>query len=364
MGETSCEDKKSSNGLLKKIYPPHGFPLRGYFFVFMNNIILPVQIYLGLTYNCNLKCKHCYVDKKKYKQRTNSEIKNLLKKLSDWGVMKICFTHGESLLRKDAVDIIFYCQELGLYTVLLTNGILLKENLASQIKVAGVNKITISLDSLDYEYHDDLRGAKGTAQKAVKAMRVCHKLGIKYSINTTINKSSSTHLRNMVEFALKEGANDIFFLTIRPQSKEEYNRFEVLDNYFDAVAKIWKLKKEYRNKITVGFHDPLAIKFLKTSLDKEDYPILVRENVCNAGGPLGAILPNGDVQPCNFLPIKIGNVYQDDFYSIWSKENLNKKLGDFTPLECNECEENSSCMGGCKSFFLSQGKTKDFRCNF
>ncbi|MBU0637135.1 radical SAM protein [Patescibacteria group bacterium] len=329
----------------------------------MNKVILPVQIYFGLTYRCNLNCEHCYVDKIRHKEKSTSEIKKIIKKLSDNGVMKIYFSHGESLLRNDIEKIIDYCSEKGIYTILLSNGILLTEEMAKKIKDAGIGKITISLDSLDFKYHDKMRRLKGSAKAAVEAMDICRKNNIKFSINTTINKSSVLDLKKFVEFAITKKANDIFFLTIHPELNNNFNKLKIIKNYNEIIEEIWRLKMNFFNKITVSFHDPLSIKILKNKIDKKYIPMLVRENICNAGRLWGSILPTGEVQPCNFLPISIGNAYKDSFNKIWNRDNLNNKVHFSIPLPCKKCEVSNSCRGGCKSF-VNAGKinSRDFRC--
>lgn len=295
------------------------------------------------------------------KDRPTDEIKEVLKKIYDMGVMKVCFSHGESLLRKDIIEIISYCDKLGLYTILLTNGYLLTDILADKLKKARVGKITISLDSLDEKYHDELRGVQLAWQKAVEAMSICRKHGIKFSVNTTLNSSSVKSLEEHIEFAVEQGASDIFFLTIRSQSGQKHKNIWEIKNYPELIKAIWRLKKAYGDRIAVGFHDPLAMSVLKDEVSQEDYAWVVRENQCNAGKLWSSVLPTGDVRPCNFLPVVIGNIYNDRIEDIWNRDNMCKKVSFLAPNGCSNCGVKLACRGGCKSFSVANNN-KDIRC--
>lgn len=71
---------------------------------------------------------------------------------------------------------------------------------------------------------------------------------------------------------------------------------------------------------------------------------------CGIARLYAALEPNGDIEPCVFMPIKLGNIKTDDFLEIWHKsEVLNKmrKREEFSG-NCGKCDYRNLC-GGCRA---------------
>jgi AdoMet-dependent heme synthase len=314
-----------------------------------------VQIFLGITYKCNLNCKHCYVKKINCEEISFHKIKKLFDELYELGVIKIVFSHGESFLRTDFYKILNYCNKHEFDTTLLTNGTLLNYEQVKKLKKSKISKVLISLDSLDKNFLKKLRGRDDILEKLIKGMELLAKENILYGINTTINESSDKSLEDLVIFAINHGATEINFLTIRPHENEKLimNK-KNFKKYSETIKKIWRFKKLYKDKIAVGFHDPLSIMILKNCLSKNELKETTFENECLAGQLWASIQPSGDVQPCNFLPIKLGNIMNSNFSKIWTDSE--KKRTELHKNQCKNCLAGSLCRGGCKSFSFFEEK--------
>lgn len=332
------------------------------------NKLAPIQIFLGLTYNCNLSCEHCYVKKETNKKEfSTKKTINILTELHSLGTFKIVFTHGESLLRKDILTILSHCKNLGLHTTILSNGIKLTNKTANNLSNVGLSKVLISLDSLNKEYHDKNRGMKGAWESAIKAMDNCRNNNISFGINVTLNETTIDSIEDFVKFAISKNAKEIDFLSMRPTMFEKYKSNKKWEkNYPSVVKRIWNVKKKYKSKIIVGFHDPLAISILKDEANGQEMIEIIDENECQVGGLWASIIPSGDVYPCNFLPIYLGNVYKNNFEKIWDNENLNRRMKFSISEKCNKCNFSSNCSGGCKAYSCNDSceKIYDPRCRY
>src|SRR6266581_9662442 len=71
---------------------------------------IPLSVQLDLTYRCNEKCVHCYLDHHDHGEMTTSEIKRLLKEMADAGVFILVLSGGEIFLRKDFFEILEYAR--------------------------------------------------------------------------------------------------------------------------------------------------------------------------------------------------------------------------------------------------------------
>lgn len=317
----------------------------------------PPQVYLGLTYFCNLKCKHCYVSREAVRNISRIQIERLIEQMARFGVFKIVFTHGESLLRRDIFKIISFCYQLKIDTTLITNGILLDDKVAKKLKKARVSRIVISFDSLSKEYHDNLRGKKGCWDKTIQAMEHCKKNGLIFGLNVTINESSYLDLEEIIKIGIEKGAKGIYFLTVR--NEKNINK-QFLKNYPDTIFRLWKLKKKYSKKIDIAFHDPLVIPLLAKKIKPGEFKDLLIGNSCQAGISWISIRPDGEVTLCNFLSKSFGNVYTESLEKVWKK--IKSKRLYFAPKACISCNHGNTCRGGCKAFSETEVR-RDWRCD-
>jgi cyclic pyranopterin phosphate synthase len=113
-----------------------------------------------VTSDCNLNCFYCHregcpaVDH----QLGPAEIKEIVKVAREVGVRKVKFTGGEPLLKDDIVDIVASVAEQKLDDVsLVTNGILLAD-VACELAEVGLNRVNVSLDTLDPEVFAKITG--------------------------------------------------------------------------------------------------------------------------------------------------------------------------------------------------------------
>jgi cyclic pyranopterin phosphate synthase len=118
---------------------------------------------ISLTEKCNLNCGYCYGNSlcsgESPERLSDPELLKLIEAFSVLGVNKVRFTGGEPLLRRNIVDIIGKTNETASFRVigLTTNGILLAGMLDSLIN-AGLNRLNISLDSLDRDTYKKITG--------------------------------------------------------------------------------------------------------------------------------------------------------------------------------------------------------------
>ena len=71
---------------------------------------------------------------------------------------------------------------------------------------------------------------------------------------------------------------------------------------------------------------------------------------CGAGRNYCSIEYNGDIQPCVFIPIKVGNIIHDDFEKVWRENEILEKLRNRELLRgpCRKCKYKYVC-GGCRA---------------
>lgn len=173
------------------------------------------------TNACNLKCAHCYRDAgvKAEEELNTAGAKNLLEGIARAGFKIMIFSGGEPLLRPDITELVAYASNLGLLAVFGTNGTLITRSKARELKAAGAKGMGISLDSLDPEKHDRLRGKTGAWRQAVEGMKNCRDAGLPFQIHTTVMGWNEGELEAMTDFAVKLGARAHHFFFLVPTGR-------------------------------------------------------------------------------------------------------------------------------------------------
>lgn len=114
---------------------------------------------VSVTQRCNLNCFYCHKEGElsPSTEMTFNEIARLVAIASSLGMKKLKITGGEPLLREDIVEVVRTCSPFMNEISLTTNGILLGEK-ASDLRQAGLDRVNISLDTVDRETYRRITG--------------------------------------------------------------------------------------------------------------------------------------------------------------------------------------------------------------
>ena len=140
-----------------------------------------------LTYRCNFKCPHCYVDVSPMapKELTTGQVLSILDQMKAMGVWSVAFTGGEAMLRKDIFEILVHAKQCGFQTALLSNGYLIDATAARRLAAVNVNSVDITLNALTPSVFDRLTGQTDSLGKVRKAIDLLIKNGIRTRIKST-----------------------------------------------------------------------------------------------------------------------------------------------------------------------------------
>jgi len=310
----------------------------------------PLTINWALTNRCNFNCRHCYSRTDPIQELDGPTLKRCIEKVVKAGVLSINFGGGEPLLRKDLLDIASISSQQGLRVSMNSNGFFIDRAKAMQLKHSGFSKVGISIDSHLPDIHDNFRGIKGSHRKAVWSLLHLNEAGIKTSLSTVICKINHRDIHSLIDFALQNKVAQLNFHNFKCSGLGYSNRDEL-----DLSPTEWK---EFYLK-AIG--EKQRIKDLEISLDdpiiaslglNQDNNSLVKGSVC---GKLSLnIKSNGDITPCGFIPIVVGNIVSDDLKEIWLKSSVLEKMRNKKPTgKCATCSSYDDCLGGCSARALA-----------
>lgn len=301
----------------------------------------------NITKACNLKCEHCYRDAggKDVNELSTGEGKDLLDEIAKAGFKIVILSGGEPLLRKDVFELISHAASVGLRPVLGTNGVLFTPEIVTKLKAAGAARVGISLDSKDFRVHDDFRKQEGAWQKTVQAMRICKEVGMDFQVHTTVTRRNYKEIIEITDFvaALGAKAHHVFFLVPTGRGKDISEVFIGAKEIQEVLEKLLNKQKE----TSLELKPVCAPQFIP--LAKKMGVDLRFQRGCLAGTGYCCILPNGDVHPCPYLPLKAGNAREEKFSLIWKNSEVFKKLRSLEYSgACGSCFNKGSC-GGCRA---------------
>ena len=299
------------------------------------------------TNACNLYCAHCYRESGQQAsgELDTQEAKKLIEEIARAGFQIMIFSGGEPLMRDDIYLLIHYAKQLGLRPVLGTNGTLITEEVAHKLKEAGLLAAGISLDSLDRKKHDHLRGMDGAWDKAIRGMKNCQAVGLPFQIHTTIMDWNESEITDLMDFAVTVGAraHHIFFLI--PTGRGEEIKAMALDrlSYERVLQRIMTKAKA----IPIEVKPTCAPQFIRVADEvgkKQRF-----SKGCLAGLSYCIISPKGEVQPCAYMKMAIGNVKERPFDEIWETNEVFQSLRTMKYSgQCGTCSYGERC-GGCRA---------------
>jgi radical SAM protein with 4Fe4S-binding SPASM domain len=144
---------------------------------------------LQITDRCNLRCRHCYIGEKSANELSIQQITGILSEFESMQGLRLLITGGEPLLHSRFIEVNEILPKFFFRKVLFTNGLLLRKDLLSSLRV---DEIQVSIDGLERS-HDALRG-KGSFKKALTGARLALERGFEVSIATMV------HAKNLEDF--------------------------------------------------------------------------------------------------------------------------------------------------------------------
>lgn len=207
-----------------------------------------------ITNKCNLKCKHCFVDRSKEPKDIPLDIfKKVLNELEKYGVNHIALTGGEPFLHEKFEDVLAVIADEGFTFKIVSNGFLFEENI-HLIKEFQKNlaRMCFSVDGAISKTHDFIRG-KGSFKRVMKSINLCNQLGIKVTMQFTVNRKNFDEFEKIVSLALEKKVNNLYIHSLIPPLKGSNKILEDLilnpGQRANLARKIAVLQKYTRGKI-------------------------------------------------------------------------------------------------------------------
>ena len=305
---------------------------------------LPWSVHVDLTYRCNERCIHCYLDHEDHGEMKTDEIKNVLEQLAQSGTLFLTLSGGEIFLRDDLFELLEFARSLHFDISLKTNALLIDAERARKLRALSVRRIQISIYSAEPAVHDAITKVRGSLERTLTAIRFLQAEGLQVKIACPLMKQNLMAYRNVQALAAELGVPYVLDMTITPKMDGDMGLLQLRNPVQDLLPILQdptlnppssSQDSAQEAPLTTGSATSSGIE----SQAYEDIP-------CSAGHNSCYISPYGEVFPCVQMPVATGNLRQQRFEEIWFKspemERVRAVRESQLPV-CSKCSIRQYC---------------------
>ena len=264
---------------------------------------IPLQASLELTYRCNERCTHCYIEDFKDDPRrvlNEQQWVDILHKLRGAGVLYLVLMGGEAMLSPHFWPIARKARELNFYVSMISNGLKIRSlEVAQELREAGVQHVSFSLYSLQEEIHDKMTSVRGSLGKTLKAIEWSDQAGLQLGINVLLTEANARTVFEIYDWAAERNYEVKVDPTVTPKLNGHLapTRLratkETLQWFYRERAKRWARGAPRSN-----------------NEKPENF-------VCNVARGKCAVTPYGELLPCIEIRESMGSLADEPFEKIW-----------------------------------------------
>ncbi len=318
-----------------------------------------------ITDRCDQRCAHCYIFNSSERsigstEFTPSDAKKVVDKFvlfceTIGRVPSITITGGDPLLHPDIWTILDYLRGCGIRFTLLGNPFHLNEEVAGRLFSLGCRNYQMSLDGLR-DTHDSIR-KPGSFDSTMDKIRVLKNAGIRANIMSTVSALNYKDIPDLVRLVTSAGVDLHAFARYCPTHGDlEYSIDP--NEYRGFLAEMWETYVKLADSgTTFTLKDHLWTPFL---YEIGEFSPLETDLVyagCACGISHITLLEDGAVYACRRFNSPIGNVYDDDFASLFWGEELSRYREVDRIEGCKDCIF-LNCCRGCRA--VAAGYTGDY----
>lgn len=295
---------------------------------------VPLSVHLDLTYRCNERCVHCYLDHEDRGEMTTAEIVSLLEQFAAAGVFFLILSGGEIFLRKDLFEILEVARRLRFSVKLKTNAVMVRPARAERIARLGVESVQVSVYSDRADVHDRITQLPGSLRRTLEGVRALRDAGVAVSLANVLMKQNAGDYPGVQALAARMGVGYHVDPTITP----------MLDGGRSVVALNMdpgELQGIFADASLTGAPDACAPP--NATVPGEDELAALP---CSAGHTACYVSPYGEVFPCVAFPLPCGNVREKPFEEIWRNSPQLHEVRSIRNAEvegCSTCSQGDSC---------------------
>ncbi len=273
--------------------------MRGFFraFVLGRKTLKTIEIFP--TLRCNLECSMCSVQKYKNDRRPLLSLKDyerLAQEGASMGAISVNILGGEPLLAPGLTKIIKIFKRKHFFVYIVSNALLATRSKLKELHQAGLDAICFSLDDLDPDVNDKIRGAKGHHRKVFAAIEMARQERLMVSLAPVFFPGRVDKGLEIVKYCEEHGLG-------------------ASGTQVGAVG-AW----EDGELLAPDEHDQIRTMLKRYSRFTLDWALSYKLSACcPAGKEKIGVTSVGDVVGCSINPLSFGNIRDEPLQTIWTR---------------------------------------------
>jgi radical SAM protein with 4Fe4S-binding SPASM domain len=306
---------------------------------------VPFSTYFAVTDQCPYQCPHCSYGKHISGSLNTEQALEVIRQIKSIGSVTIGFTGGEPLVRDDIVELVKFVGD-DTTSIIFSTGYNLTRELANDLNEAGLDCMTIGIESDDPEEHDSIRGVKGSYGTALSSIKISLEAGLYTAISTIGDREKLKNgtLERLAELATDYRVHEFRILEPIPTGSLSGQCEETLTA--EESKQVAQFHKQWNRKNK----GPAITSFAHLESDEMFG--------CGAGFHHLFIDALGNVCPCDLTPLKLGNVLEEPLSDIWERMSQwfdMPRCGCFMKKICTE----SNSLQNVTEFPLSREQSEE-----
>ncbi|MBI4771453.1 MAG: radical SAM protein, partial [Chloroflexi bacterium] len=290
-----------------------------------------LSVHWELTYRCNERCTHCYLEVAAPNaslpgELTTAQCRRALDQLAELGALHLTFSGGDIFTRRDFFQIAGYARQQRFAVRLMTNAIAVTPLVAERVAALHPTGVEVSLYSHRPQAHDQITLTPGSHAATLRGIRALRQRRLNVVIKMPLMRQTVRDLPAVQTLASELGAQFRYDPTITASNNGNTSNLHHRLTYADLL---WLFEQEITPE-----------RWVKPAVLPADH------RSCSIGMHSLAIDPYGNVFPCVQTRTPAGNLLRTPLRELWEESPLLNQLMHFTfarlPV-CRTCELSNIC---------------------
>ena len=314
----------------------------------MSDLGFPLAVLAELTHRCPLQCPYCsnpLALEAASAELTTAEWKGVIAEVAELGALQIHFSGGEPTARRDLEELVAAASESGLYTNLITAGVLLSRERLADLAKAGLDHVQLSFQDSEAAGCDRIGGHKGGFDKKLDCARWTVELGLPLTLNMVVHRQNLAHLPQMLALAEELQARRVEIAHVQYYGWAYLNRAALMptrQQLETATAVVEAARERLKGVLVIDYVVP------------DYYARRPKSCMGGWGRQFLNISPAGKVLPCHaaesITTLTFDRVGDKSLREIWLHSPAFEAYRGtaWMPEPCRSCERREIDWGGCR----------------
>lgn len=308
----------------------------------------PYALLAELTHRCPLRCPYCYNPVELVRRSAELDTdswKSVFDQAAEMGILQVHMSGGEPTARGDIEELVAHANGAGLYTNLITSGVLSDEEQLQRLAAAGLAHVQISIQDSIADSGDWIAGYAGAQDKKLELAAKVDSAGLALTINAVVHRQNIERVADMIDLAVQMGAQRVEVANVQYYGWGIRNRRYLMP----TLEQLHRMHDTVLRKI-----DALEGRIVIDYVVPDYYARRPKACMNGWGRRFINVTPEGKVLPCHAaetIPeLEFDNVLDTPLATIWSDSAaFNRFRGTaWMPEPCSSCDRREIDWGGCR----------------